>query len=73
MTTNEKLRLISEGLREHQERQVELFIIFGRVMAVVIAISLVVYLLHKFRVFQRIGNFLDYIFGEKENKKISNK
>ena len=71
MTTNEKLRLISEGLREHQERQVELFIMFGRFMAVVIAVSLVVYLLYKFRVFQRLGNLLDTIFGKKETDKIS--
>ena len=70
MTTDQKLKLFAEGLKEHQERQVELFIMTGRVLAVVLVLSLIIYALHYYKVPQKIVSVFSWVFSRKTSNKI---
>ena len=68
MSTNEKWRLFAEGLQEHQEKQVEIFISMGRILAVLFVLSLVAYTLYYFKIPQRIYAGIQEIFGRKNTQ-----
>ena len=59
MNTNEKLKLFSESLRQHQLEQVEILKELTFNMAIASGIALVSYLLYKRGLFSKVSNSLN--------------